>query len=224
MKAGTQRWREPGKGQLDTVLPPRGSQKISEKIPCTGTSTKGRLPLQQVPQTLIGSMNTIVSFRDGDNYRDPQLDRVQSVRDAGTLSPKSDVSIKPLPSAQETLWRRRGKECKSQWRQKSPRKQGLLNTTGLHPYELPEMWHRSKPDEGPALRGTQHSSHPYLNCPPLPGKLSFLQCIYKSSEREPPCPAVGQYQQNQRHFLSFICFICFYFIGLYYDLFICYAL
>lgn len=48
---------------------------------------------------------------DGNKYTDPQLDEMQRARDLTTLSPKRDISIKPLPSVlRETLWKRREKD------------------------------------------------------------------------------------------------------------------
>lgn len=56
-------------------------------------------------------------------------------RDLGTANPKWDVSIThcpPLPlGAQGAMQKRRWKNYESQREWRAPRKQGLINTTGL---------------------------------------------------------------------------------------------
>lgn len=68
------------------------------------------------------------------------------------------VSIKFFPSVFMELWKSRGKDCKSQWGWKTPRRQSLLDTTGLmHIWthrvceRIPSM-HKSKSDGLSALR------------------------------------------------------------------------
>jgi hypothetical protein len=48
---------------------------------------------------------------DGNNYRDPQPDIMQRVRDFGILGPKLDISIKFLPSWIREPWRIEGKRA-----------------------------------------------------------------------------------------------------------------
>lgn len=65
--------------------------------------------------------------------RKTQSDNIQRVRDLTTLNPKwDDDSIKSFPLGFRVLCGREGwKDCKSQQRWKTSRKQGLLNTAGL---------------------------------------------------------------------------------------------
>lgn len=52
-------------------------------------------------------------------------------RDLGTFSPKWHVSIKSLSLKVKGAQQRMQKDYMSQWRQETPRKQGLLDTTKL---------------------------------------------------------------------------------------------
>ena len=49
---------------------------------------------------------------DGNKYRDPVPNNVQKVRDLGTVSPKWDVSIKPLLTRLKEICRRRNRKRK----------------------------------------------------------------------------------------------------------------
>ena len=68
---------------------------------------------QSVPQS---SSDKFLLAVDGNNYKDPQLDNGQRIRDLGTISCKWAVSIKSLSSKLRELCRREGRdevECPS---------------------------------------------------------------------------------------------------------------
>jgi hypothetical protein len=69
-------------------------------------------------------------------YRDPHLSAIQGARDLETLSPKWDLSIKPLLRAQRTLEKRRRREWKSQREWRTPRKPDPLNQHDQSSYGL----------------------------------------------------------------------------------------
>lgn len=66
-------------------------------------------------------------------YRHPQSDNTQRVRDLGTLSPQADVSIKSLFRIQGSLQRRRWKECK--------KPEGVEDTKKIKPSKSTESTH-----------------------------------------------------------------------------------
>lgn len=79
-----------------------------------------------------------VPFCNRWGHRKPHPDITQTARDLETLSPKWDLSIKPLLRAQRTLEKRRRREWKSQREWRTPRKPDPLNQHDQSSYELAE--------------------------------------------------------------------------------------
>lgn len=103
--------------------------------------------------------------------------------------------------------KRKQKDCKSQWRWKTPRKENLLDTRGLMPTQTPRG-HDSNPKSGgdPVLRGDVDTKSPsitrsYLQITARKGNISFLKWSLTGYTNhtwgQTLCPAVGDYHKKE---------------------------
>ena len=98
-----------------------------------------------------------------EQYRDPQPDNVQSVRDLGTSSPKPNVSIKSLPSRLKELWGRGGGKCKGQSRCGTSMTQTLkINMSKVHTNSQRDWLKQQVQGMHGATQGPLHLHHGFL--------------------------------------------------------------